>query len=110
MYTALAGAASADRGAALMLRASACGALYYKIATGEGDASRAIVSEPVSFCPFCGAKVGTAHADQAGAPTSAARPADDDEEVTILADDLKHAGVGRPRRNAFKTVAMTVAL
>lgn len=110
MYTALARAACDGRGAALMLRAGACGALYYKIATGEGDSSRAIVGEPVSFCPFCGAKVGTAHADQVGAPTSAARPADDDEEVTLLADDLKHAGVGRPRGNPFETVAMTAAL
>jgi hypothetical protein len=91
------------RSAALLLRADSFGAIFYKVASGLDAASHDNVSEPLRFCPFCGAC-----AARTAAHLSARGPAVttrlDDEELTHLAD------VTRVRAAAPRVGAVTVAM
>jgi hypothetical protein len=57
------------------------GSLFYKVGNRLGGQMMSVCTEPLTFCPFCGGRVGDGEAGAAGRIADAAAA----EEATVLA-------------------------
>lgn len=96
-----------DRSAALLLRADSFGAIFYKVCSGHDTASSDSVTEPVTFCPFCGAGVASPAMGLAARAGAVTRRLNDSDELTRLAEGLRRADA---RSDAPRAGAVTVAM